>query len=179
MLNRPALPNRNDLLDLDDETLMQYCQQETYKASGPGGQHRNKTDSAVRISLLDRSVVALCADHRSQHRNRTEALRRLRAAIAIEIRLPLNPQERLKQWEESSKKWEESWKLGKKDRRYARFLAHLLDVLAFHEWAIGLSADRLGVSTGKLVRTLSRDPHAWNAVNQARSKRNLVNLRRP
>lgn len=172
MQPRLPMPNRNALLDLDDDALLRHCRQECYRASGPGGQHRNTTDSAVRISVLDGAITALCADHRSQHRNRAEALRRLRAALAIEIRLPVTP-------DIKPENWEGSWKLGKKDRRYARFMGHLLDVLAHHDWAVGLAAQTLGTSTGKLIRTLSNDTHAWNAVNKARAKLELVNLRRP
>lgn len=78
-----------------------------------------------------------------------------------------------------AQQWDGSWALGKKDRRYAAFLAHILDVLAHHDWAVGLAADALDVSTGKLIRTLARDHHAWNAVNQERAKIDLVNLRMP
>ena len=166
------MPSRNDLLDMDDDTLLGHCRQECFRASGPGGQHRNTTDSAVRLSVLEGTVVALCADHRSQHRNRSDALKRLRSAIALELRLPIVQ-------DSKSERWEGSWKLGGKDHRYAGFLAHLLDVMAHHQWAVGLSAKALGISTGKLVRILARDPHAWNAVNQARAKLDLVNLRRP
>ncbi len=164
--------HRNDILKMDDETLLRNCRQECYRASGPGGQHRNKTDSAVRLTTLDGGIAALCSDHRSQHRNRAEALRRLRSAIAIEQRLPISA-------DSQNQRWNGPWKLGKKDRRYAPFLAHLLDVLSHNEWAVGDAASALGTSTGKLVRALSRDPHAWNAVNQARAKIDLVNLRRP
>ena len=167
-----AMPNRNELLDLDDDNLLRHCRQECYRASGPGGQHRNTTDSAVRLTTLDGSVVALCADHRSQHRNRAEALKRLRSVIAIDLRLPIEPASEVVHWQGS-------WKLGKKDRRYPGFIAHMLDVLAHHEWAVGLAAETLGISTGKLVRILAHDPHAWNAVNQARAKLDLVNLRQP
>lgn len=172
MLSVLPVPCRDELLALEDDALLRHCRQECYKASGPGGQHRNKTETAVRLTLQDGSVVAMCADHRSQHRNRTDALRRLRAAIAINLRLPI------KRGDEPQP-WQGSWKLGRKDRRYAGFIAHLLDVLAHHEWAVGLAADKLGISTGKLVRVLSHDPHAWNAVNQARGAMGLVNLRRP
>ena len=164
--------DRDALLELDDEALLRLCRQETYRASGPGGQHRNKTDSAVRLTAPIGGVVALCADHRSQHRNRAEALRRLRLAIAMEMRLPVVPESRLEGWSGS-------WKLGRKDRRYAGFIAHIFDVMAHYQWAVGLSANALGISTGKLVRTLARDPQAWNAANQARSALGLVNLRRP
>jgi len=163
---------RNLLLELDDDALLLRCRQETYRASGPGGQHRNKTDSAVRLSVLDGSITASCANHRSQHRNKTEALRRLRITLAMDIRVPLPP-------ESDAEHWDGSWKLGLKDRRYAGFLAHVFDVLAHNDWAVGHAAEGLGVSTGKLVRSLSHDPAAWNAVNQARAKIGLVNLRRP
>ncbi len=166
------IPGRNELLGLDDSGLLRLCSRECYRASGPGGQHRNTTDSAVRLSVLSGTIVALSADHRSQHRNQSQALKRLRSSIAIELRLPIAPGSQ-------SGHWQGSWKLGRKDRRYAGFIAHLLDVLAHHEWAVGLAAEALGISTGKLVRTLARDPHAWNAVNRARAKIGLVNLRRP
>ncbi len=168
----PAALNRNDLLDLEDEALLRQCRQETYRASGPGGQHRNMTDSAVRLTVLDGAVVAQCADHRSQHRNRNEALKRLRFNLALELRMPIAPGP-------ASERWDGSWKLGKKDYRYAGFLAHLLDVLAHNDWAVGEAAKALGISTGKLIRTLAQDPRAWNAVNQARAGIGLVNLRRP
>jgi len=166
------MPSRNELLALEDDALLRRCRQENFRASGPGGQHRNMTDSAVRLSVMDGTITALCADHRSQHRNRSEALRRLRTTLAIELRLSIVPDTR-------SEQWEGSWKLGKKDHRYAEFLAHLLDVMAYHQWAVGLSAKALGISTGQLVRKLARDSQAWNAVNQARAKLELVNLRRP
>lgn len=166
------MPNRNELLDMDDDRLLLHCRQECYRASGPGGQHRNTTDSAVRLTVLEGGVIALCADHRSQHRNRADALKRLRSAIAMQLRLPVTPGSK-------PERWQGSWKLGKKDRRYAKFIAHLLDILAHYEWAISLSANALDISTGKLVRILAKDPHAWNTVNQARAKQGLVNLRRP
>ncbi len=166
------MPNRDGLLTLVDDDLLRHCRQETYRASGPGGQHRNTTDSAVRLTVLDGAVTASCSDHRSQHRNRSEALRRLRTALALEIRKPVPPGP-------GTESWDGSWKLGRKDRRYAQFLAHVLDVMAHNDWAVGHSAEALGISTGKLVRTLAHDPHAWNAVNQARGKMGLVNLRRP
>ena len=176
MHSRRAIPSRNELLDLDDDSLLGHCQQECYRASGPGGQHRNTTDSAVRLSVLNGTIVALCSDHRSQHRNRSEALKRLRLAMAIELRMPIAHS---RAPEAVKSLWEGSWKLGKKDRRYAGFIAHLLDVIAHHDWVVGHSAKALDISTGKLIRTLAKDPHAWNAVNHARAKLNLINLRRP
>lgn len=54
---------------------------ETYRDSGPGGQHRNKTDSAVRMTHIPTGIVVTAVEDRSQHKNRAVALRRMQAAL--------------------------------------------------------------------------------------------------
>lgn len=66
----------------DLEELASQVEITVYQASGPGGQHRNRTYSAVRMRHLPTGIVVTAADSRSQHRNRRIALERLQAKLA-------------------------------------------------------------------------------------------------
>ena len=80
---------RNQWTSLTDPQLLAQCAVDTYRASGPGGQKRNKTSSAVRIRHPPSGLIVIAEESRSQHENRARALRRLRQALFLKIRDPL------------------------------------------------------------------------------------------
>ena len=68
------------------EELLEECRVDTFRAGGPGGQHQNKVESGVRLTHLPTGIVVASRKHRSQLRNREEALRRLAAEIEARSR---------------------------------------------------------------------------------------------
>ena len=64
-----------------DEDLLRECEVETFRSSGPGGQHVNKTESAVRLRHRPSGVVVTSQQERSQHRNKQLCLQKLRKKI--------------------------------------------------------------------------------------------------
>jgi len=69
------------LLPESDEALLRECEVDTFRSSGPGGQHVNKTESAVRLRHLPSGVVVTSQQERSQHRNKSLCLQKLREKI--------------------------------------------------------------------------------------------------
>ena len=65
-----------------DEDLLRQCEVETFRASGPGGQHVNKTESAVRLKHIFSGIVVTSRQERSQHRNKAICLQKLRKRVA-------------------------------------------------------------------------------------------------
>ena len=171
---------RADFLLASDDALIAQCEVDRYRASGPGGQHRNKTESAVRLRHKPSGVTAIGEDSRSQAENKLHAVRRLRAAIALQVREPVQldgytPSPRLAALVAGG-----TAPLGAKTRLTGEFwaaIAELLDLLVAGDLEIGATAQRLGITTGALSKLLLHDEHVARAVNDLRRSRNLRPLR--
>lgn len=95
---------------------------DTYRASGAGGQHVNRTDSAIRITHIPTNTVVQCQSDRSQHKNRAEAMKQLRAKL-YEIELQ---KRRAKQDELEASKMDVTW--GSQIRSYVLDMSRIKDL---------------------------------------------------
>ncbi len=182
---RPRRPRRRrpmpriDYLLASDDQLIAQCEVDRYRASGPGGQHRNKTDSAVRLRHKLSGVTAIGEDSRSQSENKHHAVRRLRSAIALEVREPVQldrvPSPRLAAFVAAG-----TAPLGAKTKltgAYWAAIAELLDVLVAGELEIAATAQRLGITTGAMSKLLLHDDQVARVVNDLRRARGMRALR--
>lgn len=171
-------PTWRELLPLSDALLLAQCAVDRYRASGPGGQKRNVTDSAVRLRHRPSGLVAQANESRSQHENRARALRRLRRTIALEARAPApGPGEPSSPELAPLRAAGRVGALGRRDARYLPAVAALLDLLVAHEGELAAAAAAAGIGSARAVRLLAREPAALVAANAERARRGLRPLR--
>jgi hypothetical protein len=171
---------RASLLLVSDDALIAQCEVDRYRASGPGGQHRNKTESAVRLRHKLTGVSAIGEDSRSQAENKVHAVRRLRQNIALEVREPVTldgfaPSPRLAAFVAGG-----TAPLGARTRltgEYWAAIGELLDLLVAGALEIGATAQRLGITTGAMSKLLLHDDAVARTVNDLRRARGMRPLR--
>jgi hypothetical protein len=161
---------------LTDSQLLDQCEVDTYRASGPGGQKRNKTSSAVRIRHRASGLIVIAEESRSQHENRTRALRRLRQALYLKIREEVPPEALSREAVAARPEYSHArdgdgrLDLGRKDPRYWPAVGLVLDVLQACHGRVSDAAEALGVSTGNLVDFVSSDDKVWEQANHLRAR---------
>ncbi|XP_020519014.1 uncharacterized protein LOC18427833 isoform X1 [Amborella trichopoda] len=174
----------NKYIQLTDHELMAQCEMDTFKASGPGGQHRNKRESAVRIKHLPTGIIAQAVEDRSQHKNRVSALARLRTLLALKVRNAINldgyepPLELLRILPEKStiRGPDVGPQIGPNNAKFALGMQALLDLIFAVDGSISDAAKYLGLSTGALSRLILSDDSLRAAVNELRTSKFQVNL---
>ena len=170
-------PNTNGLpratwARLTEAQLLAQCAVDTYRASGPGGQKRNKTSSAVRLRHLPTALIVIAEESRSQHDNKAKALQRLWHALFLELRDPLpGTAEEVAALPDYADARDGSGRLNMsaKNPRFWPVAGVALDALAAVEARVADAAALLGVSTGNLIDFLQTDPKVWQEANRLRA----------
>lgn len=171
------MPTRAAWTSLTDDQLLAQCEVDTYRASGPGGQKRNKTSSAVRLRHPPTGLLVIAEESRSQHENKAKALRRLRRALYLDLREPVTEAPAAHPDFAPARGPDGRLHLSAKDPRFWPAAAVVLDVLAAVEARVGEAAELLGTSTGNLIDFLQTDPKLWQAANQLRARAGQKPLR--
>jgi hypothetical protein len=160
------------------EQLLKDVEFRTTRGPGPGGQHRNKSDTMVRLTHKPTGIQAQAGERRSLDLNKGQAIFRLRMELALRLRLPLpeNAADPLELYGPS-----ELWKsrVGKSRRvvvsashdDFPALLAEVLDLLARFDDDVPKAARILGVTTSQLVKFLALEPAALAALNHRRKER--------
>jgi hypothetical protein len=159
---------------LTEPQLLAQCDVDTYRASGPGGQKRNKTSSAVRLRHRPTGLIVIAEESRSQHENKARALKRLWHALFLELRDPIPADiaiEAVLALPDFTQAREADGRLhmSARDARFWPASGVVLDVLAAVEARVADAAERLGVSTGNLIDFLQIDPKVWQEANRLRT----------
>lgn len=165
-------------LSLNENLFIKQCRVDTYTASGPGGQKRNRTYSAVRITHCETGLSVIAEESRSQAENKLKALRRLKKAIALNIRK--DPTHSVFKLHESIRYLfhkNSSLRINKKNLLYPLFCATILDSIYIAGGKIGDASKILNISIGRLKKILGRDKDLLVSANQMRQHFRLKPLR--
>jgi hypothetical protein len=167
---------RSTWTHLTDAQILAQCEVDTYRASGPGGQKRNKTSSAVRLRHIPSGLIVIAEESRSQHENKAKAQKRLRRAFFLELRETLSPEsltvERLAVHPDlvAARGSDRRLHLNPKNPLFWPLAGLVLDVLHEVEARVSDVAELLGLSTGNLIDFLQTDPKLWQTANQMRTQ---------
>ncbi len=149
-----------DYLFLDDAVFERQCVVSHTKGSGPGGQKRNKTSSAVRIVHAPTGIFVRAEESRSQKSNRKYAFQRLRQALAFALRAPPEPA-----------------KLDDLLPSRVTDVAQVLDVLESAGYVVADAAAQLSATTGGLSSFICANEDLHTEVNRQRARLGLRPLR--
>jgi hypothetical protein len=169
-------PTRLHPAALAADLLLADCDVTRTRRSGPGGQNRNKVETAVVLRHRPSGLVVEASERRSQAENHKVALSRLRRALAIAVRLPLGPDEPPSPlWRSRCRGGRIAINPGHDD--FPALLAEALDVLAARDMDVRAAAEALGCSASQLTRLLKDEPRALRLVNDRRAQLGLRPLR--
>jgi hypothetical protein len=146
--------------------LLRQCSETRTRRSGPGGQHRNKVETAVVLAHLPTGVTAEASERRSQAENRSVAIARLRLKLAVEHREQAAAAPSLL-WRSRCRG--DRLAIAATHADYPSLVAEALDQLATTKGDPGAAAPVLGITPSQLVKLLAKAPAVWTAFSRLRA----------
>ena len=160
---------------LPPDDLLLHCDETRTRRSGPGGQHRNKVETAVVLVHRPTGLSAEGSERRSQAENRRVALWRLRMALALSHREPPETAGPSPRWQARVRGRQLVIAADHDD--YPTLVAEALDRLKTVGFEMRPAADALGVSMSQLTKLFRKVPAAWVAVNRLRGEAGIPPLK--
>jgi hypothetical protein len=171
---RTGAPHQRDVwLRLDDAALLKQCEETRHRASGPGGQRRNKVETALRLRHLASGVEVKAEESRSLEENRRRALRRLRERIAIEVRAPFDLDAAVLPPDLLSRTRDGVLAVSSRSPAYPAVIAVVLDALEAAAADYARAARALGLTTSQLSKFLRSDREIWRAIQEKADRPSL------
>ncbi len=157
------------------DALLLQCSIRRTRHSGPGGQHRNKVETAIEITHRPTGIISFAAERRSQEQNRQVAISRLRLLLAVRVR-SVGRSEVF-----PSALWQtrcRNRKIACSERHddFPVMIAEAVDAVDAKEFDVKKAAAALGCSTSQLVRFIATVPEALETINTQRAARSLHRL---
>lgn len=181
-----CMPCDQDYLALDDQTLLRQCDVHAYKASGPGGQRRNKVATAIRVVHKPTGLKAHADESRYQVENKRRAIARIRMSIACGFRRPAKTDplqippvvaECIFTPRKAATGAVRRLAVGRKDRRFWQVAAFLLDLLAACGGRVSRASAALGITTANFVAMVKTHKRLLGAAQAIRKENEIKPLR--
>jgi hypothetical protein len=162
---------------LEERAFMSQCELSAGRSSGPGGQHRNKVQTGIRIVHLPTGIEARGTERREAQVNRSRAIFRLRLKLARNVRTQVGRtnHEPSDLWE--SRRQGRKLPVNPKHHDFPALLSEALDVVYARKFDVAGAAGVLGITMSQLTRLIRQEPPAISQVNRGREQVGLPRLR--